>query len=468
VSAPSAASAVSTSINGVEFEIEDTTEVVIGDTIITGDADYKQSYMALGQVVKVEGEFHDDGVTGTASSVKIDGLVEGPITAPVDTTNRIIEVVYQTVLYDSSTVFEDSNGGSLTPDQLDVGNVVEVYGFPDSSLQIKATRVEKESDSFIPGTDVIEIKGMVANLDTTLMVFDIGALEVQYSMATTIDNGSLDDLANDRFVEVKGTNDVVVDRFLTADKIEFEDPFSGNDGDLLEVEGNISSVTTSTDFVVNGMIRVDASGARFEGGTKADVAVDVEVEVEGYIEDRNGELLVLVAREVEFEHEDDDVLIEAFVEAVDTSAETLTLLGITVNYSSDPSETEFEDMSGGSDPFSAGDIDAAAPSTDWLLIEARVDSSYNLMAATRIERNNDDADDTRVILKGPAENIAVTSFDLLGVGIDTDGSTVYYMGEDTEIGQTIFFNNLGDGRPVKARGSYTPGTLTAERLELND
>ena len=282
-------------VNKVQFDIASA-------NIIIDDSPGNESDLALGQVVRVEGEFDDDGVNGTALSIEIDSLLEGPITEPVDTTNRIITVVGQTVFYDSSTVFEASGGVSITPDQLVEDNVVEVYGFPDSRLQIKATRVEKKSNTYTPGSDVIQVKGLVANLDTTQMIFDITALENHYSMATTFDNGSASDLTNDRFVEVKGTNDVSSDGFLTANKIEFEDPFGGNDGDLLEVEGNISwvSSTTSTDFVVNGTFHVDASGALFEGGTAADIAVDVEVEIEGQVEDRLGEL-ILVAQEVEFE-----------------------------------------------------------------------------------------------------------------------------------------------------------------------
>jgi len=280
-------------VNGVTFDTS-TSEIIVHGSL--GDEDD----LAVGQVVQVEGEFDDDGVNGTASRVEIDSLLEGPITAPVDTTNRIITVAGQIVLYDDFTVFEDSDGGSITANQLVEGNVVEVYGFPDASLQIKATRVEKKSDTFIPGTDVIEVKGLVATLDTTQMIFHIFALEIHYSVTTTFENGSVSDLASDRFVEAKGTNDLPSEGFLTASKIEFEDSFSGSDGDLLEVEGNISSVISSTDFVINGIFRVDASSARFEDGTLADIAVDVEIEVEGQLEDRMGEL-ILVAHEVEIE-----------------------------------------------------------------------------------------------------------------------------------------------------------------------
>jgi hypothetical protein len=385
-------------VNGVEFEIEDTTELIIDDMTISGSADDKQSKLALNQVVRVEGEFGDDGVSGTATSIEVDSLLEGPVTAAVNTTAKAFEVVGQFVFYDGSTLFEDSGGGSITPDQLAVDNVVEVYGFPDASLQIKATRVERKSPTFTPGTDVIEVWGKVSNLDTTQMIFDINNLEVHYSVATTFDNGSMSDLANNRFVEVKGDDDPMVNG-LDADKIEFENPFSGNDGDLLEIEGNISSVTTSTDFVVNGVVRVDASGAVFENGRKTDVRVDVEVEVKGTIENRSGES-VLVAREVEFEVED-DARIEAFVDSIDAAANTLNVLGIMVEYSDNTLDTEFEDKSGAP---AIGTVDGLDPSNnDWVRVEATIDSSGNLFAS-RIERDNDDADDTRVILKGPASD----------------------------------------------------------------
>jgi hypothetical protein len=256
---------------------------------------------------------------------------------------------------------------------------------------------------------------------------------------------------------------------LDADKIEFENPFSGNDGDLLEIEGNISSVTTSTDFVVNGVVRVDASGAVFENGTKTDVFENVEVEVKGTIENRSGES-VLVAREVEFEVED-DARIEAFVDSIDAAANTLNVLGIMVEYSDNTLDTEFEDKSGAP---AIGTVDGLDPSNnDWVRVEANIDSSGNLFAS-RIERDNDDADDTRVILKGPASDTPSSipafpgPFTILGVNVVEGTGVEYRLGEDTPIDRTTFFNNLSNGRPVKARGSYLSGTLTAERLELDD
>ncbi|UCF31263.1 MAG: hypothetical protein JSV26_02240 [bacterium] len=442
-------------VNGVEFEI------LPGTVIILDDNPGQESDLALGQVVRVDGQFNDDGFSGTADQVEIDSILEGPISDPVDTTNRIIMVMGQTVLYETSTYFEISGGGSLTPGQLIQGDVVEVYGLPDSSFQIVATRVEKKTGVTIPG-DVLEVQGLVANLDTPSRTFNIGALSITYDPGTTIfDNGSASDLAIGRLVEVKGDDDPADG--LDADRIEFEELAAGDAGDLLEIEGYISSVSSSTDFVVSG-IRVDASGARFEGGTGADIAVDAEIEVEGRLEDRLGEL-VLVAREVEFEAED-GVEIEAFVEAVNTPAQTLTILGITVGFDG---TTEFEDRSGGVDPFDAGDIDATAPTTDWLRVEASIDSS-GALTATRVERDNDAADSSRVILKGPASGVPVTPgpFFIVGVNIVEGTGVEYRLGEDTPIDRATFFANLSENREVKARGSFAAGTLTADRLELDD
>ncbi len=442
-------------VNGVEFEL------LPGTVIIFDDNPGTESDLALGQVVRVDADFNEDGFSGTATEVEVDSLVEGPISAPVDTIDRIIMVMGQTVLYTSSTYFEISGGGSLTPDQLIQGDVVEVYGLPDSSFQIVATRVEKKTGVTIPG-HVLEVQGLVANLDTPSGTFDIGALSVTYDTTTVFDNGSAGDLAEGRLVEVKGDDDPADG--LVADRIEFEELAAGDAGDLLELEGFISSVASSTDFVING-IRVDATTAQFRDGTRADIALDVEVEVEGRLEDRSGEL-VLVAREVEFEIED-DVRIEAFVEAVDTSTQTLTILGITVDYDG---TTEFEDQSGGVDPFNAGAIDAIAPTTDWLRVEASIDTS-GALTATRVERDNDDADSSRVILKGPASGVPVTPgpFVIVGVTVVESAAVEYRLGEETPIDRATFFANLQDGRLVKARGSYDgAGTFTADRMELDD
>lgn len=445
-------------VNGVEFETGTA-------TVSIDDSPGSESELKLGMVVEIDGEFNDDGVSGTATMVSFDDVVEGPMTSAVDTTTKSFDVMGQTVFYTTATVFENTGvlgGGDIAPTDLIAGNVVEVSGVFDSAGQIKASRVERKALSF--SGQVLEVKGLVANLDTTVGTFDIGALAISYSaVATSFDDGTIGDLAEGVLVEVKG-NDNPADG-LFADRIEFEFEDFGNNGDLLEFEGVITSIasTTAYDFEVNGLPVVTNGQTQWRGGYTglSDVALDDEVEVEGTLQDQGG-TQVLVAREVELEIED-DVRIEGPVQAIDASANILSIINIGVAYSDTLSITEFEDKDG---------INAVADSlttTDWVRIEGVLDSGSNVFA-TRIEQDNSDTDPNGIILEGPALlNLGPTpgDFTILGVTI-TRAVGVQYEIEDVPVSETVFFNNLTDGRFVKARGSFSGGTLTADELDLQN
>jgi len=445
-------------VNGVEFHTGSAT-ISIDDSAVAGT----EGDLKLGMIVKVEGEFNDDGTTGTATTVTFDDVLEGPVTSAVDTTNMSFDVMGQVVLYTATTVFRISGGGALVPTDLNTGTpVVEISGIFDSAGQIRATRVERKAADFNPGVDVLEIKGLVDNLDADS--FNINALTINYSAGTTtFDNGTIGDLAEGVFVEVKGDDDP--SDGLNADRIEFEFDDFGNGGDLLQFEGYVTSIASSTgyDFEVNGL-PVETNGqTQWRGGYTqlSDVTLNDRVEVDGTLQDQ-GDTLVLEAREVELENED-DVKFEAPIQAIDTAANILSILEIGVAYSDTNSITRFEDKD---------DVNTSVDdltSGDWVRIEATLDSSGDVFA-TRIEQDNDDEDLNRIILQGPAAGTPGStpgSFTILGVTIDL-GMDLQYQIEDVSVSETVFFANLTDGRFVKARGSYAGGTLTANQLELQN
>jgi hypothetical protein len=456
----SAAGPDSVDVNGVQFS-------TTGAIVFIDDSASSASSLEVGMVATVDGDFSDDGITGSAITIVSDDLVEGPVTSAVDASTRTFSVMKQVVFYSATTIFKntgDLGGGSIAPTELSLDNVVEVSGFFDGAGQLRATRVERKVLSYA-GTEILEVKGKVANLNTTNQTFAIGALDISYFATTTsFDDGTVADLAEGRLVEVKG-NDNPSDG-LEADSIEFEDTFPGAAGDLLEFEGYVTSTSsTAGDFEVNGLPVVTSGQTQWRGGYTAlgDVSLDDRVEVEGRLEDQAG-TTVLVAREVELEIEE-DVKVEAYIDAVNVSGQSFTILGIGFVYDS---VTEFEDKSGGLDPFTASDIDATAPSTDWLWVRGYIGSDGTI-TTTEVERDNDDADPDRIIVQGPAADVPASpgSFTILGIVIDI-GSIQDYKIEDSISNETDFFNALTNGRVVKARGSHSAGTLTVEELDLQN
>jgi hypothetical protein len=102
-----------------------------------------------------------------------------------------------------------------------------------------------------------------------------------------------------------------------------------HDADEAEIEGAITAFTSSASFSVNG-IAVDASNASFPNGS-AGVVLGAQVEVHGT--SSNG---VVIATSVKVEtHADEQA--EGFelhgaITAVDTTAMTFVLRGVTVSY----------------------------------------------------------------------------------------------------------------------------------------
>jgi hypothetical protein len=107
---------------------------------------------------------------------------------------------------------------------------------------------------------------------------------VRFTLDTVFEGGTAADLAVDVPVEVEGF--FATDGVLVATEINF----------LIDLEGIITRVTSADTFEVNGQPVRFTPDTVFEGGTAADLAVDVPVEVEGFFATDG----VLVATEIEF------------------------------------------------------------------------------------------------------------------------------------------------------------------------
>lgn len=274
-------------------------EIDIASAGITADgSDVTESALKMGMVVKVNGDFDANNLIGTATAVTYKDNLEGPITS-IDIANNQLVVLGQTVIVSSATNFEDSVtfADPFGLADLAVGNVIEVSGLVDNTGAIVASHVEKKANTFSSGSTTIEVKGTIQNLNPLTGTFQINSLVIDYFFAgPTLPQGGL---VNGQYVEVKGMSFNVSDE-LVATSIEIEDEGIGSeedhDGDYVEIEGYISSITSANQFVLNGLAIEIISSTRYEGGSSGDVQEGARVEVEGTI--TNG---VLVAQKIEFE-----------------------------------------------------------------------------------------------------------------------------------------------------------------------
>ena len=218
-------------VDGVEFETD-------GSSFSLDDGDdgiEDEDGLAVGMVVTVTGTVHADGKTGTAKHIEFDDELEGIVNAnnvASDGTGTMT-VMGQTVIVESTSVFESDVAAIDSVDKVATGNVVEVSGFSTGDGTVYATRIEVKLATH--GGEEIEVKGIISNLAAG--TFDLGGLTVDFSSALFDDSLPDGTLSDGQYVEVKSTAGFNLDDELIASEIELED-----DGDM-DLDGARRSVS---------------------------------------------------------------------------------------------------------------------------------------------------------------------------------------------------------------------------------
>jgi len=439
----------SATVNGTKFNTDTAIISIDGDTSKTF-ADLK-----VGYVVRVTGDLNTNTNTGTATQLEYEETVRGPVEnlKPVAGT---FEVLGQTVRTDPLTVFDNVVLDATATNALKNGDLVDVSGIRDANDNLVASYVGKSPTT---ATD-FKVTGVVAP-PLTASSFKIANLTVQHTSQTSLLIGDV--------VRVKGksSNYDPTTRTLTADSIGpgIKPELSG---EVMELEGFIESIDDPTGdrFTVNG-IPVDASSATFEGNTAIPLAVGVEVEVEGNVVNdplNVGEKL-LKAVKVGIEA-DNGIDIEAKIDAIDSVAKTLQVLGSQVTIQVNNLTQMKDETASTSGPFGFADLKVG----DKLEMRGFLDDSGKLVAG-KLDRT--DPAKTRAILQAQPKNIslagATLTMDLLGVAITADGTTRYQDTDGTSISQSAFQTKLNTQPSllVKARwNSFSQTTDIVDELSL--
>jgi len=428
-------------LNGLVLDTTNATRVVDG---VPADDD---SALAVGMVVTVKGTLSADGINGTANEIVYDDDVQGPIQqdsiVEIDQTKTISVMGIQVSVNRISTVFENTDYGSLTG-----GDLVEVSGFFDSAGILHATRIEDK------GGNEIEVKGTVGNflgLSTFELYVDYSPNPDPYRVDFTA--STLPPLlGSGESVQVKGT---LAGAVITATQVEREDD-GFEDVDKASIEGIVTGFNGIDDFLVAGQ-RVDATAADFSPAGL--VIVDgMQIEAEGPIVSG-----VLQASKVEARG--GDIEAGATVESVDMDAGSITLAFVSGSLTLRvDSQTILRDDTDVADPLLLTDLGPG----DFLEIEAYADDSGNLIA-TEIRRDETGDD----LLQGTVESCSANMLTILGIGFGLeDGVTSYEdQGETGSIDTAAeFCAQAGVGTLVqvidKLSGSGPDGV--ADEAELED
>ncbi|MBA1145968.1 hypothetical protein H0Z60_02735 [Ectothiorhodospiraceae bacterium WFHF3C12] len=394
-------------VNGTRFETTGADVTVNGVPGTEGD-------LAVGMVVTLRGEWDRETGEGTAETVVYDDALRGPV-SDVDPSAGRFRVLGQSVEVTGSTVFDLGVATDLPLSELAPDDRVAVSGHFDAAGVLRATRVERPAPA-----DGVRLRGHVAdgslNSETNRFELDGGQVVDYTAVLATgpYEEEELEDRLEQAPVVVVEGAGVGMDGVLNAMSLSLpEGVLVGDDIDDVQLEGLTTSGSGWSDFSVAGQ-RVLTSGLTdFEPDNLPDSAFEVglRVEVEGWLNDA-GEL---VAEEVELRPEGDAEVEDFIAEIVDAQQRIMrTRLGVrvkvtetTVFEDDDDRDIAFDDL--------RGEADANGP--DYLEVDGYWDAGNAYLVATRLEREDEDADES-CSLEGRIQSIVGNTVGLLGVDVD--------------------------------------------------
>jgi len=267
-------------VNGVHYEIDRAQITVNGTAAAAAD-------LALGQVVTINGRRDTSAPRGQADYVSFDANVEGPVETIEAAAGRL--VVLGTPVATNATTVIDLSPRLPSITSLTIGERVQVSGFVGADGTISATRIAAR-----PALSRLRVRGEVANLNRAAARFEINALTVDYRSAAVIEGFPTGEPREGDEVVVEGTRlngGQLVAEVLSLAESELED----DDGTETEIEGLITRFVSPADFDVSGSAVTTSSATFYEGGSAAQLQLNVKVQVEGAI-NASG---VIVARKIE-------------------------------------------------------------------------------------------------------------------------------------------------------------------------
>jgi hypothetical protein len=417
-------------VNGVEYNTSNA-------QILIDRQSGTEAQLHAGQIVAVKGNVNADGVTGTATEVSFDGDVQGPV-SQIDLLTNTAVVLGQTVRVTGSTLFDDNlQPADLT--SLQAGTlIVEVSGFPDAAGDIVASRVDLK-----PAGGNMQVKGVIAALNTAAHTFRINALTVDYSTSSTMPT-----LANGSTVEVQGTA-LTSAGTLAATHVDVLQGVGTTPNQRLDIEGIITGFTSATNFMLQGVaVTTDANTQMVLHG--ASLGLNVEVDVQGTV-NASG---TLVAKKVEVRPESLS-LVRGLVDSVTAGGNNMTVMGVAITASA---STELDDKSSQHVKlFRLTDLRAG----DYVEVHGTEGPPGTLTAST-LERDNAE---NRSYLQGMALNVAAPSLTVLGVTVTTNAQTHFEGRGGMASGAADFFSQAAN-HIVTVRGSFSGGVLTADQARI--
>jgi hypothetical protein len=448
--------AATISVNGNTFDISSAT-VRIDDRVASSGE------LHDGMRVRVKGT--DDGAGHRrANEVEAENEVRGMVTSvSAGSSPPFFDIGNVKVLVDSATVYVNLSPADFSAIQPNV--FVEVSGSRDASGNVLATRVEGKGARNPAAPEVDELHGLIDTVGANQ--FAIGAVAVTYTATTTFTpptRCTAVSLAKGLRVEAHGA--FTGPGTFAATRIDCEDledaSRSPDRGEQDSLEGLIAALDTNQHtFTIDGRKVSYSSATEFRNGTEADLALDVQVEVEGTFDGTT-----LVAREIEFERI--RIVLAGIASAVGTNSVTVLDRTVRVN---DATEIRSIPAAGGSSTTLA-DI---SPAVDRIEVRARLENGG--LVAERITEINNTSGGGKDVVQAPVvtKNEQTLTLGLLDAGnpilVALTGAQMQAT-DGTVISAAAFFAQVtaatgsNAGTLVKANGRFNGSTFAVEEIEL--
>ncbi len=315
--------------------------VVLGQTVqVSANTSFGDSIvpralegLAVADQVQVSGLVASDGVIAatrierraSSSEVDVKGVASGVDSAAKRLNINGLAIDYATAQLEGFAMGQPADG-----------DLLEVRGTLNASSVLVATRIQRETQSFM-GTidDEADIEGLITRF-VSASDFDVAGQSVITNTSTRYEGGSASDLALDVKVEVEGGFDI--NGRIVAEQLRFR-----LDSDV-EISATVESVDAAasrlvvlgTTVVVNELTRFeDHSAADLQRFGLADLRVGDYVEIRGRLEGTT-----VIATRLDRDEPDDQVELRGPVDSV--AQPDLTIAGVTVTTDAD---TEFSNKS---------------------------------------------------------------------------------------------------------------------------
>ncbi len=410
-----------------------------------------ESQLETGMIVVIDGEVNDEMKSGTAQKIRFRHKLVGEIDSVNIAANTLVSLG-QKIIFDEYTRFKN-----VTADSLSVTDLIAVSGLTEKGGNIRATYIEKVLTA---SSDVI-LDGVLTSLNVTNKTFEIGEQLVDYSIAQQLGITDIV-LLEGSTVRVIGVEvadgQSQTETAISASSIETVDNILEVElDDGVRIEGLVSQVASSTNFIINANVVQVESDTQFINGDAFDIKIDARMFVKGVINSRG----VIVAESIRYILPS-AINIEAQVESIDVITGTVNVLGKAVSFDAftlllDKSDANITNMT----------ISNIAIQ-DRLLIQGQLVGDD--IEASVVERVNSlPSNSFSSITSIVEDSISNPLFSLAGIRVDTsevqDG-TGFSQGSVSAISSSAFYASLQPEMLVNVQGEYAAGVLSPNYVEI--